>query len=371
MPMPILIADGRNPGEVVISGNATVFEFNPWEFGTFDPTVFGFVPMEFLGSKFQAGRLPANEDCVRGFDNVGFVMGTSSSLFNNALMLLANAKLPDFVRSALDRILVNLGRDNNDIAVYDHNPFFQFAQRSSPFADETSLYVADGGEDGQNIPLHPLIQPARRVDVVFAVDSTADSNLSWPDGSSLIATYRRSLNSSGIGNGTAFPSIPDNNTFINLGLNSRPTFFGCDSKNITGPAPLIVYIPNLPYVTFSNVSTLDLQYSNSKRDIMIENGYDVVTMANGTRDANWSACVGCAMLSRSMERTQTPVPDICRTCFKTYCWDGTLNSTKPPVYAPSIILSELKVRGAAPRPSNPGIFAVTAAVALAVMVSSI
>ena len=68
-PMPILVADGRAPGQLLISGNTTVYEFNPWEFGTFDPTTYGFVPLEFLGSNFSNGVLPPNDQCVRGFDN--------------------------------------------------------------------------------------------------------------------------------------------------------------------------------------------------------------------------------------------------------------------------------------------------------------
>ena len=43
VPMPLVVADGRAPGEFLIPGNTTVFEFNPWEFGTFDPTTYGFV----------------------------------------------------------------------------------------------------------------------------------------------------------------------------------------------------------------------------------------------------------------------------------------------------------------------------------------
>lgn len=41
-PMPILVADGRAPGETVVSTNATVFEMNPWELGSWDPTLYGF-----------------------------------------------------------------------------------------------------------------------------------------------------------------------------------------------------------------------------------------------------------------------------------------------------------------------------------------
>ncbi|KAK2811916.1 hypothetical protein FQN49_008418, partial [Arthroderma sp. PD_2] len=212
-----------------------------------------------------------------------------------------------------------------------------------------------------NIPLHPLIQPSRHVDVIFAVDSSADTDFNWPNGNTLVATYQRSLNTSGIANGTSFPAIPDNNTIVNLGLNNKPAFFGCDSSNTTTSTPLIVYIPNSPYVTNSNVSTFTLTYNTTQRDAIILNGYNVATMANGTRDANWPTCVGCAMLSRSFERTQTEVPEACKRCFQTYCWDGSLNSTKPHVYEPKLFLKAVDLEGAASALQASGKLSVVAA----------
>ena len=50
-------------------------------------------------------------------------------------------------------------------------------------------------------------------------------------------------------------------------------------------------------------------------------------MGNGSANATWSTCVGCAILSRSWERTKTPVPEACRLCFEHFCWDGKVNST--------------------------------------------
>jgi lysophospholipase len=71
IPFPIVVADQRHPGETIISENATVFEFNPLEFGTFDPTVFAFTPLEYLGTNMTKG-IPVKEDvCIRGFDNAG------------------------------------------------------------------------------------------------------------------------------------------------------------------------------------------------------------------------------------------------------------------------------------------------------------
>lgn len=324
--MPLVVADGRYPNEVFVGGNATVYEFNPWEFGTFDPTVYGFVPLQFLGSRFVGGTLPQNESCVRGFDNAGFVMGTSSTLFNQFILNLNGTDLPHSVRDVIGDILGEIGNKDKDIALYGPNPFYHYSNSTNPSAPEPELDMVDGGEDLENIPLHPLIQPERHVDVIFAIDSSADTNQSWPNGTALVATYQRSLNSSGIANGTSFPPVPDTNTFVNLGLNTRPTFFGCNSSNTSSPTPLVVYIPNSPYVTNSNVSTFDLDYKDNQRDAIILNGYNVATMGNSTRDSNWSTCVGCAILSRSFERTNTNVPDICNKCFQKYCWDGTVKS---------------------------------------------
>lgn len=339
-PMPLVVADGRNPGELVVGSNSTVYEFNPWEFGTFDPTIFGFAPLKYLGSRFEAGSLPSNESCISGFDSAGFVIGTSSTLFNQFLLQINTTSLPSFVKSVFTDLLTKLDKSDDDIAAYDPNPFYQYNNHSSPYARQTELDVVDGGEDGQNVPLHPLIQPERHVDVIFAVDSSADTDYYWPNGTSLVATYERSLNSTGIGNGTAFPAVPDVNTFVNLGLNTRPTFFGCDSSNISGPAPLVVYVPNAPYSFHSNVSTFQLSTEDSERDNIILNGYEVATMANSTLDGNWTSCVGCAILSRSFERTNTTLPEICNTCFDRYCWNGTLNATTPANYNPTTYLAD-------------------------------
>lgn len=337
--MPIIVADERAPGQLIISTNTTIYEFNPWEMGTFDPTTFGFAPLRFVGSNFSSGVLPSNESCIRGFDNAGFIMGTSSSLFNQFyLQINATSGVPDRVKSAISNILMDIGQDNNDIADWP-NPFYYFNNNTNLNAQSKTLTLVDGGEDLQNIPLHPLIQPMRHIDVIFAVDGSADTGTHWPNGTALVATYQRSLNIQ-MGNGTVFSSIPDQNTFINLGLNAHPTFFGCDAGNFSGPTPLIVYIPNYPYIYNSNVSTFALSFNNSERNAIIENGYNVATMGNGTVDQQWPACVGCAILSRSLSRTGANVPGICSGCFSRYCWNGTINYTAPILYEPTLLIKQ-------------------------------
>lgn len=354
VPLPILVSDGRAPGQILISGNSTVYEFNPWELGSFDPTTYAFAPLRYLGSKFSNGVVPQQGECVRGFDNAGFVMGTSSTLFNQFLLTLNSLNtVPDVLRAALSAVLTRIGKDEEDIADYP-NPFIGFNNDTSRIANDKTLTLVDGGEDLQNIPLHPLIQTERAVDVIFAIDSSADTDTStpsanWPNGTSLVATYERQFLP--IANGTIFPSIPDQQTFVNLGLNNRPTFFGCDISNFTldgttAIPPLIVYLPNAPYSYLSNVSTFDPSYNDTERNAIINNGYNVATMGNGTAYQGWPTCVGCAILSRSLNRTNTPVPEVCTRCFDRFCWDGSRNSTKN-AYVPRLKLQEIKVTSSA------------------------
>ncbi len=144
----------------------------------------------------------------------------------------------------------------------------------------------------------------------------------------MVATYERNSNHSRIADGTAFPSVPGQNTFVNLGLNTRPTFFGCDPTNRTGKhtAPLVVYIPNSPYTYMSNITTSTLKLNNTERDDLVRNEYSVATLGNST---DWGICVGCAIINRSLHRTNTSIPRACVDCFHQYCWNGTLNSTSP------------------------------------------
>ncbi|KAF2130299.1 hypothetical protein P153DRAFT_215403 [Dothidotthia symphoricarpi CBS 119687] len=349
-PMPILVADGRNPGELIVSLNATVYEFNPWEMGSSDPTTFAFAPLKYIGSNFSAGVIADDQDCVSGFDNLGFVMGTSSSLFNQIFLSLDTytSSLPSFLTTAIANLLVKLGQNADDIADYTPNPFYHFNQGTNLNANRTRLTLVDGGEDLQNLPLNPVIQPNRHVDVIFAVDSSADTiapnTLNFPNGTALIATYERA--NTDIMNHTSFPYIPGHDTFVALGLNSRPTFFGCNSSNVTegdNIPPIIVYIPNAPYVFWSNTSTFGkLDYTLEERHAMIVNGYDVATQANSTREgaSNWPTCVGCAILSRSLERNGETVPDACQQCFTDYCWNGTTVSSVAS-YQPEMILTAL------------------------------
>lgn len=351
-PLPILVANGRAPEEKIVWSNSTVYEFTPWELGSRDTALAGFAPLKYVGSPFKAGKVPDSEQCVEGFDNVGFVMGTSSSLFNQIVLYLKDkderyvpSDVPSIAVDAITKLLNALGDASNDIADWSPNPFRGFNPSASNTSSLERLTLVDGGEDLQNVPYYPHLHPERKVDVIFSIDSSADTDSAWPDGASATATYERSRLP--ISNGTApFPAIPDKNTFLNLGLNTKPVFFGCNVSNFsdpTTPPPLVVYLPNYPYVFASNISTFQMTTSGDERDAIIQNGWAVATMLNSTREKDWNVCAGCAIMSRSFDRTNATVPDACQKCFQKYCWSGELKTEKPAPYWPKYFTTPIKI----------------------------
>jgi len=336
MPMPIIVALERPAGQIQIWTNSTVIEFNPWEMGSHDAGNPFFAPLRYVGSNFTNGTLSNGRQCVSGVDNIGFVFGTSSSLFNQAFLQLGRASpdVPEFFIDSLNDTLANISEENTDIASWP-NPFFQYRPAANRNANSTTLDLVDGGEDLQNIPFDPLLWSLRAVDVILAVDGSADTLTHWPNGTALVATYQRSLSGDATpAERNRFPPVPDQNTIVNLGLNRKPSFFGCDPA-APNPGPLIVYLPNAPYSNYSNVTTFQMEFTDEERLAIVGNGYNVATMANATVDKQWPACLGCAILDRSFRRSGTQAPSICAECFQRYCWNGTVNETVPATYDPA------------------------------------
>lgn len=97
-------------------------------------------------------------------------------------------------------------------------------------------------------------------------------------------------------------------------------------------------MPLTPYTAYSNASTFDPSYTDDERNAFIENGFNVATMGNGTVDSQWPACAACAVLSRSLERSNTAIPAACQSCFQKYCWNGTTDSTPVSSFEPTPFL---------------------------------
>lgn len=114
--MPVLVADGRDKGQrQLYPGNSTNYEFDPWELGSFDNI--GFAPLPFVVSNFNAGKISLEEDCVVGFDQISFVYGTSSSLFNQIILQMdSSGAVPKILKDLVKAFPEQLGHEHNDIA---------------------------------------------------------------------------------------------------------------------------------------------------------------------------------------------------------------------------------------------------------------
>lgn len=350
MPYPIVLANGRSPGTMIVDLNSTVYEFTPYEFGSWDPSVNAFIDTKYVGSYLDNGEPNSTDKCTVNFDNAGFVMGTSSSLFNQFLTRLDDYDINAFLKRIVSNLLTMVYRGEDDIALYQPNPFYNSEHgNSESIISNNSLYLVDGGEDQQNIPLHPLIQSKRDVDVIFAFDNSGDTETNWPNGSSIIHTFLRQFGEQG--KGSPVPFVPTNvDAFLDSKAADSPVFFGCNASNLESlvtlhgnkninstDIPLIIHIPNKNYSYYSNTSTFKLTYEIEETLGMIENGFEVASRNNYTADRKWPTCVGCAIIRRTQERFNLEQSEECKNCFKEYCWEPDKNNT---IYATVSSLAE-------------------------------
>lgn len=340
MPMVIELSSVESADETAVSLGSTGFEITPFEFGSWDETVKAFTNIKYLGTEVSNG-VPTNEDsCVTGFDNASFLSGASSNIVNY-IYYQGSAMYQTVIGTIKSKFIpANSTVDRIDVNIISPNPFKDTSYLTSSdntHVESDSLYMVDGGFGGQNIPFNPLMRKERDLDVVFASDTTFNTADVWPSGSSLMHTYDRQFMA--IGKTDAFPYVPDTETMMSLGMNKNPTFFGCDSSNLTDLAyvpPLVVYLPNRAYSFNSNITTWTLTYTKEERLAMIQNGFEIATRNNFTDDPGFLGCVGCAVMRRKQEQLGLEWPAECQQCFQQYCWNGTLvnsrnaSSTAPP-----------------------------------------
>lgn len=377
MPYPILIANAVVPKVLADANSSTIIEMSPYEFGSWSPTINAFAPMKYIGTELFDGKIVTKKDgtlsCIEGFDNLSFIIATSSSLFND-LAAMGMRHLDGFpqVRSVITKYkqLMNILnandnkiKNNIDYALYSPNPFQGFHQgitlpapadikkgvdndlirnikeHGNAYTTSDTLYIVDGGEDDLNVPLDPLLRPERKLDMVIALDVSLDKG-SKPNGTSIFKGTWRYHGKEDI-HRVSFPIIPTPETFIKSGANLGPVFFGCDlEKDYLKPElhgsnlplfkylkgqfetllpkpPLIVYMPNHVVSYDSQQPTTRLIYSENDMKKMIQNGHDMFTQKNTSR---WASCLGCSMIHRETVRRGEKFPVFCQGCFEEYCY---------------------------------------------------
>ena len=305
VPYPIIEALGVNTGagQCTPGANGTQYELHPYEFGSWDSGVGAFIQTPYLGTTVLNGS-PSDGTCYTNYDQLGYVLGTSSNLFNEVCISDPSLSgLPSNLTTVLTTLLgaAHQASTRDEYAVYP-NPFQKYPS-ATLVSNQTELYLADGGESDQNNPIWPFLHRPN-VSVLLVNDNSADTSTNYPNGSELFQTYQIAQ-SDGL---SRMPAIPPASTFVSEGLNTKPTFFGCNSEDTL----TIIYLPNYNYTYDSGVSTLQLEYSKAETDALIANG---VAVGSYNGNSTFGECVGCAIL----KKTGQSLPTTCLSCFSSFC----------------------------------------------------
>ncbi|KAJ7206533.1 lysophospholipase [Mycena pura] len=330
VPLMVLNLDSKHINGTIFPGaldfiplNSPMFEVNIFEFGCYDDVLAAHTPMKFLGTTNKS-------ICATGFDEAMFLSGGSSNLWNEF-----NTSTEALAKSTANfSTLVNETYPQSPALRLDTsnfpNPFHGVAPETFADAGETVLTMCDGGLDGQLIPLQPMLVPDRNVDLIVAIDVSADND-NFAEGAALIATQERmQLFPRGM---AEFPRVPTTlDVFTAEKLAARPTFFGCTpSEARQAPGPLLVYMANgapprdgSPPLT--NTSLGQGTYTVDELQGMLAQTFVVATqgaeVGGALEDREWAACLACAVVDRARAREGVSRSGVCATCFARYCWEG-------------------------------------------------
>jgi lysophospholipase len=309
-PFPIITALGVQPGQCVPPVNATQYEFTPYEFGSWDAGVDAFVVSEFLGTVMSNGS--PKSSCVTNYDQLGYVLGTSSNVFAVACSAIPANKTASASATSLIENFAALaapgqpGLPESGLFGLYPNPFQGYS--ASPLvASEPTLELVDGGVSvvPQVNPIWPFLHRPD-VDVLIVNDNDADTAENFPNGTEIYNTYTVSR-AAGL---TRMPVIPPVSTFIAEGFNQVPTFFGCNSSDTL----TIIYIPNYNYTYPSGEPTAKIQYYANETVGMVDNGVQIASYGG---KANWPLCLGCGI----MKKSGVKLAEGCEACFEEYCYN--------------------------------------------------
>ncbi|KAJ4487753.1 phospholipase B [Lentinula aciculospora] len=261
--------------------DSTVYEVSPFDFASFEPDVSAAAELSYIGTSLFEGLPIDNASCVTGFDQAGFVIGTSSNVA--ASFLLTELAEVELVQTLLGEPIKGESVQEAVVSKWP-NPFWGIA--SSTFVDSNNAELQ-------------LID----VDVIVAVDSNANTTDNWPNGLSLLVSAERLSTLLGDSHQQLpeFPSSTDD--FVAQGLNLRPTLFGCNSTD----TPLIIYLPNSPPLTgdapFSNAPANQLQFETNETQTILDQTYTNTVggfvFNTNNPDPNWGGCLKCAAVDRS------------------------------------------------------------------------
>lgn len=95
VPYPIITALNveKNTGACIPSNNSVIYEFSPYEFGSFDAGVNAFTQTKYLGTSLSNGS-PTKATCETNYDNLGMVRFMERITIYSSYQATSSAPLP-------------------------------------------------------------------------------------------------------------------------------------------------------------------------------------------------------------------------------------------------------------------------------------
>ncbi|KAG9013268.1 hypothetical protein FRB93_000791 [Tulasnella sp. JGI-2019a] len=356
-------------GTILLGTNTstTVYEYNPFEFGSWTGRVKAFADLQYFGSPLYNASPMNSSICVEGYDSAVFVTGSvvtginywvAESTTNGTVGQFAKRDMPSkrwtpypANEDKLEQIKINEGNAGlvNDLPGFEAslgvtapntilygnvtNPFYGWKSNAITGGAELQkqLVLLDGSETGQENPIWPLIQPVRKLDFIVVSDNCgSELSTGWMNATSFRNTYLSAKLA-----GVPFPVLPSVNTFLNMNYTSKPVFFGCNEPEV----PLVLYVADFPYSAYTNLSAFTNEFSGNQLEMITSNALPLISQDNNQLTANWTPCIACGAILRSMQRMNMKLPEVCDGCFENHCWNGKTNNSAPSFLDPTLVLN--------------------------------
>jgi hypothetical protein len=201
--------------------------------------------LTYAGTHLSNGKPANGSACVTGFDQAGFIMGTSASLFNvspisHPIITTTNPssqQILDFARNTITQfsstdgagLLYVLSRQlqavrtrADDVANWP-SPFNGLKNDTFEDSKGTWLELLDGASNNENVPYAPLFVNARGVDVIVTVEGSSDDSNNFPKYVLRSSAIPRTLTPSTAARAHSQPSCANPPFSGPLTNNSRPS----------------------------------------------------------------------------------------------------------------------------------------------------
>ena len=155
VPYPIITTtiDFPAKGQCYPTLDGPIFEFHPYEYGSWDKGVSAFAQTQYMGTDMNRGKPVDPSHCTQNYDNIGYIFGTSSDVFNGVCGTITPSNGSTDVPGVLEGIVAKTHAPtaNDQFGLY-RNPFYHY-RSSSMVRGAQQLKLSDGGEALQNVPV--------------------------------------------------------------------------------------------------------------------------------------------------------------------------------------------------------------------------